>query len=346
MKNGKAHSLIKLKEKGFNIPTFFVCDATWSEEQLETKIQSHLPNTNYFAVRSSAANEDSSDRSYAGHFYTAIGVSRQDVYKEIKKVQESYGDMNGSVIVQEFIASDKAGVMFTEISKDTIVINSTMGLCQSVVSGKECDEYVFSSKGTLVRKSIPPEKPILVFRNGKIISKKISEESLDNLAIDRLMKLGAKIQNFFGSPQDVEWCFKGKDLFVLQSRPITRDFKLGQEEYFDSANIAESYSGIVLPLTCSFAKMVYEQVYKDLLNMSGVSRKKIERHSDIFENLLGFFYGRMYYNMNNWYRMAEFVPGYGRNKKNFELMITSNIKQEIATVIKPSMTLKILYPAI
>src|SRR3990167_50055 len=117
-------------------------------------------------------------------------------------------------------------------------------------------------------------------------------------------------------------------------------------EYFDSANIAESYSGIVLPLTCSFAKMVYEQVYTDLLHMSGVSRRKLEQHSHVFENLLGFFYGRMYYNMNNWYRMAEFVPGYRRNKENFELMITSNIREDVATSIKPSPILAVFYPFI
>src|SRR3989344_435135 len=135
-------------------------------------------------------------------------------------------------------------------------------------------------------------------------------------------------------------------MYVLQSRPITRDFSVAKREYFDSANIAESYSGIVLPLTCTFAKMVYEQVYKDLLCMSGVSKNKIERHSYVFENLLGFFYGRMYYNMNNWYRMAEFVPGYRRNKGNFELMITSNVKQEVATSIRPPFALTLFYPLI
>ncbi len=118
------------------------------------------------------------------------------------------------------------------------------------------------------------------------------------------------------------------------------------KEYFDSANIAESYSGIVLPLTYTFAKMVYEQVYKDLLRMSGVSREKIEHHSEVFENLLGFFNGRMYYNMNNWYHMAEFVPGYKRNKKNFEVMITSHVKEFVPKRIHSSAVLSILYPFI
>lgn len=117
-------------------------------------------------------------------------------------------------------------------------------------------------------------------------------------------------------------------------------------EYFDSANIAESYSGIVLPLTQTFAQMVYDQIYRDLLKMSGVSLKKINHHSEIFKNLLGFFYGRMYYNMNNWYLMAAFVPGYKRNKENFELMITSNIKKDITTSIKPSLVFKFIYPLI
>ncbi len=50
--------------------------------------------------------------------------------------------------------------------------------------------------------------------------------------------------------------------------------------------------------------------------------------------------------MNNWYRMAQFVPGYKRNKENFETMITSNLRQEIATTIKPSLLFTIAYPVI
>ena len=44
---------------------------------------------------------------------------------------------------------------------------------------------------------------------------------------------------------------------------------------FDSANIGESYSGIVSPLTSSFAKSIYKFVYTDLLVHSGVSIKRL-----------------------------------------------------------------------
>ncbi|KKQ58124.1 MAG: Pyruvate phosphate dikinase PEP/pyruvate-binding protein [Candidatus Levybacteria bacterium GW2011_GWB1_41_21] len=345
-KTGKAQSLEKLHKGGFMVPAFFVCDKDWSEKRVLEKIKAALPKSQYFAVRSSAENEDSKEKSFAGHFYTGIGVAKKDVYAEIAKVRQSFGRVPGSIIVQDFISSDMAGVMFTEVNKNATVINATLGLCQSVVSGEACDEYLCNKDGALLKKTIPKEKTVTFFVAGKVISDKSEKESLNIVQIKRLIQLATDIQRFFGSPQDIEWCFKNNELYVLQSRPITKDFAVGEQTYFDSANIAESYSGIVLPLTCTFAKMVYEQVYKDLLHWSGVPRSKAERHSYVFENLLGFFYGRMYYNMNNWYRMAEFLPGYRRNKDNFELMITSNIKQEVAISIKPSIALTVLYPFI
>ncbi|MDP3697023.1 MAG: PEP/pyruvate-binding domain-containing protein [Candidatus Taylorbacteria bacterium] len=346
-KSGKAYSLERLQKGGFKVPTFFVCDKDWSEKNIMEKIDALLQTTKYFAVRSSADNEDSKEKSFAGHFYTGIGITQKDVFTEVEKVHQSFGSIHGSVIVQDFIPTDIAGVMFTEVNKNTIVVNAAIGLCQPVVNGEACDEYICSKDGRILKKIISQDKASTTFVDGKFISgDRSGRESLDVLKIKHLIQVANKIQKLFGSPQDIEWGFKNNELYILQSRPITKDFGVGEEIYFDSANIAESYSGIVLPLTCTFAKMVYEQVYKDLLNMSGVSRKKIERHSKVFENLLGFFYGRMYYNMNNWYRMAEFVPGYRRNKNNFELMITSNVKQEVATSIKPSVLLTIFYPLI
>lgn len=343
--DGKAYALERLKQGGFQVPTFFVCKIGTSSEDILQEIGEKLPDTSFFAVRSSARGEDSKSQSFAGHFYSAIGVPKERVPDEVDKVIASFKGTPGVVIVQEFISSDSAGVMFTEVGAGTVVINSTLGLCQPVVNGEACDEYVCEKNGTVLNKTIQ-KKTIKLFLDRKITSKESDVESLKVSDIKRLTQLAAKIQKFFGSPQDIEWCFKDGVLYVLQSRPITRDFSTIRAEHFDSANIAESYSGIVLPLTCTFAKMVYEQVYKDLLHMSGVSKKKIKQHSSVFENLLGFFYGRMYYNMNNWYRMAEFVPGYRRNKQNFELMITSNIKEEIGTAIKPSLALKIFYPLI
>lgn len=342
---GKAYSLIKLREGGFLVPPFFVCESSCSQTEVLAKITQELPEVSYFAVRSSVQGEDSKEKSYAGHFYSAIGIPKDCVFEEFCEVVNSFRSQNGSVVIQEFIPSDKAGVVFSEVDKNKIVINSTIGLCQPVVNGYACDEYVCDKKGEVINKNIPKEKEIRLFIKNRIAFQKSSAESLTNREIEQLSKLSRQIQGFFGLPQDIEWCFWKGNLYILQSRPITRDFYVDKTEYFfDSANIAESYSGIVLPLTYSYAQHVYENAYKDLLRMSGVSRRKIEMHHDIFENLLGLFYGRMYYNMNNWYRMTALVPGYQRNKKNFEVMITSNVREEINVGIKPSLLLKVFYP--
>ena len=342
----KATNLIKLQKAGFAVPRLFLCDSSWSENDILADLQKKLSGVEYFAVRSSAESEDSKEQSFAGHFYSALGVTKNNIYNEFLKVCSSFNGAPGSVVVQELIASDVAGVFFTEAGDQKCIINAIHGLCRPVVNGQICDEYICDLKGNLLEKIIAPEKVCEIFNNGIITFQKVQKESLTEEQLKNLILTGNKIQAFFGSPQDIEWCFKNDNLFILQSRPITRAVTLTEQEYFDSANIAESYSGLVLPLTCTFAQMVYSQVYKDLLRMSGISAKKISEHAYIFENLLGFFYGRMYYNMNNWYQLAAFAPGYNRNKKNFELMITSNIRQNITTPITPSLGLKLTYPFI
>lgn len=100
-------------------------------------------------------------------------------------------------------------------------------------------------------------------------------------------------------------------------------------QVWDNSNIAESYSGVVLPLTCSFAKFIYAQVYRDVARTSNIDTKKIEENAEVFDNLLGFFYGRFYYNILNWYKMLTLFPGYDRNKKNLDMMISARSKAEL-----------------
>lgn len=343
---GKAQSLLTLQNAGFNVPPFFVCDYAWDEERILQTLNETLPGINYFAVRSSASGEDGDNKSYAGHFYSAIAVIKGDVFKEVQRVLSSFGGLDGSVIIQEFVPSDVSGVAFSDNGEGVAVINSNFGLCKNVVEGKACDEYLTHKDGTLIRKSISKEKPVLTFHSGNLKELVSGDESLTVDQLKQVVELAKKSENHFEKPQDIEWCFRGQTLYLLQSRPITKSIEIPEQVYFDSANIAESYSGIVLPLTASFAQRIYKVVYIDFLRMSGVPNNTLKKHAYVFENLLGFSHGRMYYNMNNWYRMAQFVPGYKRNKENFETMITSNLRQEIATTIKPSLFFTIIYPGI
>ncbi|MDP2708535.1 MAG: PEP/pyruvate-binding domain-containing protein [bacterium] len=334
-----------MKKSGFIIPAFFVLsNKPKSEQEFLKEVESRIPKVEYFAVRSSATCEDSNEKSFAGHFYSALGVKKENLINEINKVIESYKGAGGSIIIQEFIPSDKGGVIFSDAGDGRIIINSNFGLCDSVVKGYKCDEYIFNNNGDFIAKDIPSKKDALIFDNGLIKHKVYQGESLAEIEINKLLSAARKIELLFNKPQDIEWCFCNGILYILQSRPITKNIFSNEVSYFDSANIAESYSGIVLPLTCSFASHIYERVYKDLLIGSGVAKKKIVKYNEIFENMLGVFYGRMYYNMNNWYKMTAFLPGYKRNKENLEQMITSNVSEDIKHNISPSIWLKIKYP--
>lgn len=343
----KARNLLRLKEVGFRVPKFFALDRiTLQESSYFAEIEKKFPHTKYFAVRSSAHIEDAEGKSYAGFFRTSLGVTSTELKKEVERVHASYGTAHGGVIVQEFIPSDKAGVVFTRVEGEYMVINANFGLCESVVKGFSCDEYVIERETKkVVQKRISAVKSCLFFTDGKIKEQKKSGESLTKREIFLIIQTAEKIESALESPQDIEWCMAGEKLYILQSRPITRALKLFDNKiYYDSANIAESYSGIVLPLTFSFARHLYSRVYVDLLRASGVPKKILQKHGEVFKNLLAYFSGRMYYNMNNWYAMTSLVPGYRRNKENLEAMISSNIFAETKKVSHPTLWLFIKYP--
>jgi pyruvate,water dikinase len=63
-------------------------------------------------------------------------------------------------------------------------------------------------------------------REGGTSTVELDEEAaasqvLDEADIARLVDMGVRLEEEFGSPQDIEWAFEGGELYVLQSRPIT-----------------------------------------------------------------------------------------------------------------------------
>jgi pyruvate,water dikinase len=343
----KARNLQILSERGFAVPEFLIAGLNLTEEEIQKKIRQSGMRRKFFAVRSSALAEDSGKTSFAGQFYSAVAVSSENVYSEYKKVVASFNEQPGSVIIQDFIPTTVSGVMFTNNFAGISVINSNFGLCKTVVEGGKCDEYTVDGSGGLRTMHITENKLVLSFRSDKITTSYSGKSSLTLLQLRKLANMGQSIENFYGRPQDVEWGFRGRKLYIFQSRPVTRPVPIPKEIiYYDSANIAESYSGIVLPLTLSFVKHIYRVVYRNLLRASSVRESKLKKHDEIFRNMVGWFYGRLYYNMNSWYRMMSFIPGYKRNKENLENMITSNIRAETNRSILPGLAFRLAYPLI
>ena len=84
----------------------------------------------------------------------------------------------------------------------------------------------------------------------------------------------------------------------------------GKLYIWDNSNIAESYSGITLPLTFSFARYIYTEVYRQFCLLLNVPSKRIAQHRALFGQMLGSIRGRVYYNLISWYKVLALLPGY------------------------------------
>jgi len=177
-----------------------------------------------FAVRSSANLEDSAKFSFAGQFATFLDVEQSElgtkvkecwssvftkaVYAYLKSKDLKLSDVKMSVIVQEMVEAERAGVIFTQDlihkgNKDNITIEAVNGLGEAVVDGtKEPDRVVIGRKGKDYERGGPAEV-------------------LSDKEILKLRDLAIEIENLYKTPQDIEWAIKGKEVYILQTRPVT-----------------------------------------------------------------------------------------------------------------------------
>ena len=93
------------------------------------------------------------------------------------------------------------------------------------------------------------------------------------------------------------------------------------EIVWDRTNIGENYPGITLPLTYSFIKDAYSNVYENFLLRIGVKQDTIDTNRVALSNMLGYVHGHVFYNIDYWYEFLQFMPGYRFNKKFFEAML-------------------------
>ena len=133
-----------------------------------------------------------------------------------------------------------------------------------------------------------------------------------------------RIAEIFGEPQDIEWTIRGPELVLLQARPVTAAPKADVGNWrtvWDNSNIQESFNGVTLPLTFSWAAALYRTVFRETLRIGGASSKTIQEFEPVLRNMIGLVSGRVYYNINNWYRVLQLSPSFDRNKVDVEKML-------------------------
>lgn len=328
---GKARALGKLAAAGFPIPKWFVVLPCASEIDLTQHLEPFLAElSGPLAVRSSAVDEDGQAHSFAGQLESYLNVDRPDVVEKIRAVRQSgfserivlYRREAGlslpppvpAVIVQQMIPATAAGVAFSAdpVSgrRGTSVVAAVHGLGEALVSGEATGDS------------------FQVDRRGGINDKQVLDASnpvLTDAQVAAVAALARKCERHFGFPQDIEWAIAGGSLYLLQSRPITSISRMadpdGAWQLWDNSNIAESYSGVTTPLTFSFAREIYEEVYRQFVVILRVPRHRIEANRDVFARMLGLVRGQVFYNMLSWYRVLAMLPGFAVNRRFMEQMM-------------------------
>jgi phosphohistidine swiveling domain-containing protein len=321
---GKGAALAKLGEAGFEVPAWFAVppSSTWSEGELEAALQGL--GAGPFAVRSSATMEDGAGHSFAGQFETFLEVSAAEVAAKITGVRDSaqhesvitYCRERGlplpeppTVLVQRMILPRCAGVAFSADPvtghRSIALVSAVEGTGEKLVSGEVDGETWRIGTGPCET----PQNPLL---------KEAEAREIAGLVRD--------CAGYFGRPQDIEWAIDaGGKLWLLQSRPITTLAALPDPDdtlrVWDNSNIAESYGGVTTPLTFSFARRIYESVYREFCRLMSVPEERIERAEDVFPQMLGLIRGRTYYNLASWYRVLALLPGFQLNRSFMEQMM-------------------------
>ncbi|MBI1903797.1 MAG: phosphoenolpyruvate synthase, partial [Planctomycetia bacterium] len=198
----------------------------------------------------------------------------------------------------------------------------------------EADTYTVDKQSLAITAELAPKREQLVLdaENGGGLKHVALRENLRTAStltddeVRQVARLGLAAEKFFRRPQDVEFCFDAAGtLFLLQSRPVTNVAEYGPAAgnrlVWDNSNIIESYSGVTSPMTFSFIRQAYTIVYHCFCDVMGIPPRVVRESRPVFENMLGLFRGRVYYNLQNWYRLIRLFPGFAYNAKFMETMM-------------------------
>ena len=326
-------------------------------------LQNIAPDGQLVAVRSSASDEDGAEHSFAGQFESFLNVSPQDVPDKVRAVWQSaftdrllaYRREHGlspmphppAVLIQRMVAARAAGVAFgadpVSGRRGVAVVSAVPGFGSALVSGEaDADTWLVDRAGTIVERRVVPKRRMAVpdpssaagVRTVDVPAALVAQPALADEEIREIASLVRAAGRHFGRPQDIEWAIADR-LFLLQSRPITSLRAMADPDaritIWDNSNIVESYSGVTLPLTFSFAREIYEHVYRQFCRMMGVPERVIAAQDEMFQNMLGFVRGRLYYNLLNWYRLLAMLPGYQVNQQYMEQMM--GVKEPLPAVL-------------
>jgi pyruvate,water dikinase len=201
-----------------------------------------------FALRSSAIGEDT-EFSFAGQYRSVLNVRAAELLESYRAVlaskftpQAIYYFLSHSMSEDELamcvgciimVNTRSSGVIYTRnpvnAGDDSIVINSIFGLGKYLVDGTiSPDVFRVSRDQKTVSDSLISLKTrkLEMHPDGGTVDAELSVEegrkpSLSDEEAVRLAEFAVKIEEHYGSPQDIEWAIDHDgEIYILQTRPL------------------------------------------------------------------------------------------------------------------------------
>lgn len=206
------------------------------------------------AVRSSSTGEDLGDATAAGQQTTFLNVqgdrnvaqrvkevwaslfnARAIFYRQEKKISLDRAGI--AVPIQRMVESEVSGVAFSidpvSNDKNVIVVESVYGLGEMIVQGAVTpDHFEFDKKNlevTYQQIGLQDQQMIRVRGENKVIavSKAFSaRQKVSEAVLREVAKYTRDLEQHYLRPQDVEWAWDGKKVYIVQTRPVTTAGKI------------------------------------------------------------------------------------------------------------------------
>ena len=244
------------------------------------------------------------------------GKAERQENAEQKKVESSVE----TVLIQEMLFPEKSGVLFTKNPKGILsemVAVLGQGLGDKVVEDQENvltyhyfpgECLYLEGKGAGFSPEKEEEKSKSLASEGR--RQKSQSLGLEEEELKRLFTLGERIEQLFQKPMDIEFAIEKGKIYILQAREITTLDRHLPIRILDNSNISESFPGICLPLSVSFAKEMYSGIFTSLGRR--FLGKKVSSYQELFQQMVGEFSGRMYYEISSWYDILRLLPFSGK----------------------------------
>jgi pyruvate, water dikinase len=251
---GKGAGLARLVALGLPVPPAFVITVdAYDDDSVRDEVAAAYERIGGgpVAVRSSAAGEDSAERSFAGGHDTYLWVvGAEELWARVRDCWRSLYSERAvayrerepggpapamAVCVQEMVDARSAGVFMTldpaNGDRSVVVIEAVWGLGEPLVSGQVTPDRFVVDKITGDVARVDPavhERELARDPSGRgtaerpVPAERRERRSLERPEVDELVRVARRVEEAFGAPQDGEFAVTaGGEVLLLQCRPET-----------------------------------------------------------------------------------------------------------------------------